>query len=118
MVQLTRVLGFWNNIRFKKIYFGLQGYNKWGLYNDDLHDYYDNVNLEAIRRLPPDEYDQYVYRVIRASQLEMTKSYIPPSERATYEEDQTKGAYLQPYIKEVLKEKKEKEEWLNFLSKD
>ena len=57
-----------------------------GLYNDDLHDYYDNVNLEAIRRLPPDEYDQYVYRVIRASQLEMTKSYIPPSERATYEE--------------------------------
>lgn len=57
-----------------------------GLYQDDLHDYTDPVNIEALRRLPPDEYDQHTFRVIRASQLEFTKQYVPESERPTYEE--------------------------------
>lgn len=30
----------------------------------------------------------------------------------------TKGRFLQPYVEEILKEKKEKEEWATFLSKD
>lgn len=29
-----------------------------------------------------------------------------------------KGRFLTPYLDEVMKEKKEKEEWINFLSKD
>lgn len=57
-----------------------------GLYQDDLHDYTDPVNIEALRRLPPDEYDQHTFRVIRASQLELTKQYVPENERPTYEE--------------------------------
>lgn len=89
-----------------------------GLYRDDLYDYTDPVHLEALRRLPPDVYDQHCFRVVRASQLEFTKQFLPQEEWPSYEEDQTKGRFLQPYIEEVQKEKLEKEEWVSFLSKD
>lgn len=39
-----------------------------------------------MRRLPADKYDQHVYRVIRAFQLEITKRYLPENEWITYEE--------------------------------
>ncbi|KAI2804014.1 hypothetical protein RDWZM_001718 [Blomia tropicalis] len=118
MVFLTRTLRVFNQPAFKKMYFGMQGYNKFGLYRDDLYDYTDPVHLEALRRLPPDVYDQHCFRVVRASQLEFTKQFLPQEEWPSYEEDQTKGRFLQPYIEEVQKEKLEKEEWVSFLSKD
>ena len=41
---------------------------------------------EALRRLPPDEYDRFVFRMIRCAQCEITKSSVPPEELPTYEE--------------------------------
>lgn len=88
---------------FRKVYYGLQGYNKYGsfelkignflialsfagLYRDDMYDYTSAVHLEAIRRLPPEVYDQHVFRVVRASQLEFTKQHLPPTEQPSFEE--------------------------------
>jgi len=110
---------------FRKWYFNLSGWNKMGLYQNDIdcldqlpfHPSCEDVYDEALRRLPAEEYDRFVFRLIRASQLEITKSYIPAKERTTFEEDETKGRFLEPYMKEVLAEKKEKEDWMDFLSK-
>jgi len=119
MVFLTRTARFfWREPAFKKLYFRAEGFCKYGLYRDDLDNWLNPINQEALRRLPADEYDQYVYRVVRASQLEFTKSYLPENEQVTLEEDETKGRYLQPYIRQVLKEKEEKEAWQKYLSKD
>ena len=96
------------------------------------------MHLEALRRLPGDVYDKHVFRVVRASQLEINKQFLPKEQWPSYEEvcfdyaflswlilpfvysiqDETTGKFLRPYIEEVLKEKKEKEEWVSFLSKD
>ncbi|KAI7692480.1 Cytochrome b-c1 complex subunit 7, partial [Sarcoptes scabiei] len=86
MVHLSRSLRFLNNPTVKKFYYGLSGYNKYGLYRNDFFDYTDPVHIEAMRRLPADKYDQHVYRVIRAFQLEITKRYLPENEWITYEE--------------------------------
>ncbi|CAG2165513.1 unnamed protein product [Oppiella nova] len=96
-----------------------------GLYKNDIeclgklpfHPSDEDVYNEALRRLPGDEYDRWAFRTIRCAQLEITKSFIPEKERHTYEEDETKGRFLEPYMKEILAEKKEKEEWQDFLSK-
>jgi len=117
MVRLTGALRVFNNPGFRKWYFNLEGYNKYGLYHDDLVEPESPLTKEAIRRLPAEEYDAHVFRVVRASQLEITKSFVPPEERPTYEEDQTKGRFLQPYLKEIEAEKKEKEQWMDFLAK-
>ena len=116
-----------------------------GLYRDDFYDYTDAVSNEAVRRLPADVYDKLVFRQIRASQLEITKRYLPEEERPTYEDvsfkylffvffkifltnflfniffseqNEANGYFLQPYLDRVKREKKEKEEWVKFLSKD
>lgn len=144
----------------KKFYYGLEGFNKYGmllsfdrlmnstllmtdsictgLYRDDLHDYTNPRVLEAVRRLPADVYDAHVFRVIRASQLEFSKQYLPESERPTFEDvsgtiqsqsfslltvcvslqAEANGNFLQPYIQEVEKECQEIDEWHKFLSKD
>lgn len=57
-----------------------------GLYQDDFYDYYDPVEVEAVRRLPADLYDAHTFRVIRASGLEMNKEFIPLEQRFTLEE--------------------------------
>ncbi|XP_054156509.1 cytochrome b-c1 complex subunit 7-like [Oppia nitens] len=124
MVRVTGVLRQWIKHKpFRKWYYNLQGYNKFGLYQNDFlclgvytfHPSDEPLYDEALRRLPPDEYDQYVYRNIRSQQLEITKAAVPLNERPTFEEDETKGRFLEPYIREILKEKKEKEQWQEFL---
>jgi len=106
-----------DNPAFKKWYYNLCGYNKYGFYYDDLYKTHESFYVEALRRLPPREYDDYNYRNIRASQLEINKAYLPKDQWPTYEEDLTKGRFLQPYINEILAEKKEKEDWEAFLAK-
>ena len=74
---------------FRKWVFEKSGYNKFGFYHDDLevmghfpeHPPTEPVYKEALRRLPAHEYDQYCYRVIRAAQMEITKSVVenPPT---------------------------------------
>ena len=78
-----------------------------GLHHDDC--LYENEDVkEAIRRLPAHLYDERNYRMIRALHLSMTKTILPKDQWTKYEEDYR---YLEPYLKEVQKEREEKVEW-------
>lgn len=99
--------------------FKLDGYNKYGLYHDDLIGGYNNTNnpkvAEAYRRLlidKPEQHDLRVFRALRATQLKIQKKLLPESEWVSYEEDQSKGRYLQPYLAQIDKEEKEKRDFL------
>lgn len=98
--------------------FKLNGYNRYGLYHDDLIGGYNNtINpnvAEAYRRLlidKPEEHDQRIYRALRASQLKIRKEFLPEDQWTTFEEDLTKGRYLQPYLKQIEEEDREKAQW-------
>lgn len=108
MVFLTRAVRLNESVR--KWVFKTQKFNRYGLYHDDcLDEVYNHVQQEAVRRLPPDLYDQRVYRCIRAFQLEITKSYLPEDQWTKFEDPMQH--YLQPYVKIVEEEIKEKNEW-------
>jgi hypothetical protein len=99
-------------------FFKMNAYNKYGLYHDDLIGGYNNtINpkvTEAYRRLlidKPEEHDQRVYRALRASQLKIRKDILPEEEWTTFEEDITKGRYLQPYLRQIEEEEREKAEF-------
>lgn len=78
-----------------------------GLQHDDLYYETDDVK-EAIRRLPKKEYDERQYRIIRAIHLSMQKDILPKEQWTKWEED---VKYLQPYLSEVIHERKERETW-------
>lgn len=78
-----------------------------GLQHDDLYYETDDVK-EAIRRLPKKEYDERQYRIIRAIHLSMQKDILPKEQWTKWEED---VKYLQPYLSEVIRERKERETW-------
>ena len=80
-----------------------------GLYRDDCLNETDDVK-EAIRRLPRNLYDERNFRIMRALHLSMTKTILPKEQWTKYEED---VKYLEPYLKEVTKEREEREEWIN-----
>ncbi|KAF8787107.1 Cytochrome b-c1 complex subunit 7 like protein [Argiope bruennichi] len=93
----------------KRWFFNRMGYNQYGLYHDDL--YYETPEIqEAVRRLPREIQDARVYRIQRAFQLSISQSILPKEEWTKFEDD-LKNRYLQPYIDEVKKEKKEKDLW-------
>lgn len=77
------------------------------MHRDDVL-YEDDDVKEAIRRLPRHLYNERVYRQTRALNLSMTKTLLPQAEWTKYEED---VKYLEPYLKEVIKEREEREEW-------
>lgn len=78
-----------------------------GLHRDDV--LYENDDVkEAIRRLPAHLNDERNYRMIRALNLSMTKTILPKDQWTKYEED---FKYLEPYLKEVEKERAERSEW-------
>ncbi|XP_078249730.1 cytochrome b-c1 complex subunit 7 isoform X3 [Pogona vitticeps] len=83
------------------------GYNKYGLLRDDLLYETEDVK-EAIRRLPEDLYFERCFRIKRAMDLTMKHRILPKEEWVKYEED---GHYLQPYLKEVIRERQEREAW-------
>lgn len=100
-------------------FFKMNGYNKYGLYHDDLIGGYNNTNnptvAEAYRRLlidQPDQHDLRVFRGLRANQLKLEKKLLPEDQWVTFEEDQTKGRYLQPYLAQIDKEEEEKRNFL------
>ncbi|KAG7168631.1 Cytochrome b-c1 complex subunit 7-like [Homarus americanus] len=81
-----------------------------GLYHDDC--LYETADIqEALRRVPQSVLDERNFRAQRALQLSLTKSILPKDQWISYEEDREKGRYLQPYLSEVIKERKEMEEW-------
>lgn len=99
--------------------FKSDGYNKYGLYHDDLIGGYNNtINprvAEAYRRLlldKPEEHDKRVFRGVRATQLKIQKKFLPEDQWVTYEEDITKGRYLQPYLEQLEREDQEKKQFM------
>ncbi|GLH05538.1 Cytochrome b-c1 complex subunit 7 [Gryllus bimaculatus] len=79
-----------------------------GLRHDDLLNNMRADVQEAVRRLPQHLVDERNFRLIRAMQLSLTKSYLPKEEWTKWEEDER---YLQPYLEEVQKEMEERAEW-------
>ncbi|XP_049984502.1 cytochrome b-c1 complex subunit 7-like [Alexandromys fortis] len=91
----------------QKWYYNAAGFNKLGLMRDDtLHETADVK--EAIRRLPEHLYNDRMFRIKRALDLSMQHQILPKEQWTKYEEDKF---YLKPYLKEVIWERKEKEEW-------
>ncbi|XP_057375798.1 cytochrome b-c1 complex subunit 7-like [Daphnia carinata] len=87
--------------------YNASGFNKYGLMHDDL--LYETPDVEeAIRRLPTKLVDERNYRIMRALQYSGLKKYLPKNEWTKYDED---VRYLQPYLEEVVRERKEKESW-------
>uniref|UniRef100_A0A8B9RLQ5 Cytochrome b-c1 complex subunit 7 n=1 Tax=Astyanax mexicanus TaxID=7994 RepID=A0A8B9RLQ5_ASTMX len=92
---------------FRKWYYNACGFNKLGLMHDDT--IYENGDVkEAIRRLPEPVYNDRIFRIKRALDLSMKQQILPKTQWTKYEED---VRYLEPYLKEVVRERQEKEEW-------
>lgn len=68
----------------------------------------DSDVKEAIRRLPEPVYNDRMFRIKRAMDLSMKHQILPKDQWTKYEED---AHYLEPYLEEVIRERKEKEEW-------
>ncbi|BDD56361.1 Cytochrome b-c1 complex subunit 7 [Monascus purpureus] len=83
------------------------GYRKLGLRFDDLLPEESDTVQTAIKRLPPKEAYDRIFRIRRAFQCSISHTLLPPAEQTKPEED---VEYLSPIIREVEKEKKEREE--------
>ena len=55
--------------------------------------------------------DERAFRLQRAMQCSVQKTVLPKDQWPTYEEDREKGRYLTPLLEEVIRERKEQEEW-------
>ncbi|OCK81805.1 ubiquinol-cytochrome c reductase subunit 7 [Lepidopterella palustris CBS 459.81] len=83
------------------------GYRKLGLRADDLIPEESEAVLLALKRLPPkDAYDR-VFRMRRAFQCSLAHQLLPKEEQTKPEED---IPYLSPIIKEIEAEIKERED--------
>ncbi|XP_002759169.3 cytochrome b-c1 complex subunit 7 [Callithrix jacchus] len=91
----------------RKWYYNAAGFNKLGLLRDDTI-YEDEDVKEAIRRLPENLYNDRMFRIKRALDLSMKHQILPKEQWTKYEEE---NYYLEPYLKEVIRERKEREEW-------
>merc|ERR1711915_413154 len=108
MAAATKAVGFLGSLR--RFAFRMSGYNQYGLYHDDI--LYENDDVkEALRRLPQRAKDDRHYRMHRAIHLSMTKTLLPKDEWISFEQDHSDGRYLQPYLQEVVNERKEREQW-------
>ncbi|XP_059205299.1 cytochrome b-c1 complex subunit 7 [Centropristis striata] len=93
---------------FRKWYYNACGFNKYGLVRDDTL-YEDADVAEALRRLPENVYNDRMFRMKRALDLSMKQQILPKEQWTKFEED---VRYLAPYLEEVIRERKEKEEWM------
>ncbi|KAL1953259.1 hypothetical protein VTO42DRAFT_3347 [Malbranchea cinnamomea] len=97
-----------------KWYVNAAGYRQLGLRYDDLiPEENDTVQL-ALRRLPPKEAYDRVYRLRRAFQCSLEHQILPPEQQTTDKDD---IRYLQPYIEEIEREKKERADLDNLVIK-
>uniref|UniRef100_A0A7N8YK30 Cytochrome b-c1 complex subunit 7 n=1 Tax=Mastacembelus armatus TaxID=205130 RepID=A0A7N8YK30_9TELE len=94
-------------VGFRKWYYNMCGFNKLGLMHDDTINENSDVK-EALRRLPETVYNDRVFRIKRALDLSMKHQILPKDKWTKYEED---VHYLTPYLEEVIRERKEREEW-------
>ncbi|XP_032664260.1 cytochrome b-c1 complex subunit 7-like [Odontomachus brunneus] len=92
---------------FRKWCYNISGFNKYGLMRDDVR--YENPDVqEALKRLPKHLLDERNFRIVRAMQLDACRKILPEEQWTKFEDD---VMYLKPYIEEVEKERKEREEW-------
>ncbi|KAK3074801.1 Cytochrome b-c1 complex subunit 7 [Teratosphaeriaceae sp. CCFEE 6253] len=88
-------------------YFDNAGYRKLGLKSDDLiPEESESVQL-ALKRLPPKEAYDRVFRMRRAFQCSLAHQLLPQTEWTKAEEDYP---YLEPIIKEIEAERTERED--------
>ncbi|TKA50286.1 hypothetical protein B0A49_11686 [Cryomyces minteri] len=83
------------------------GYRKLGLKADDLIPEESETVLLALKRLPPKEAYDRVFRMRRAFQCSIAHQLLPKSEQTKPEED---VPYLTPLIREIEAETKERED--------
>ncbi|KAK4188049.1 cytochrome b-c1 complex subunit 7 [Podospora australis] len=81
------------------------GYRQMGLKADDLISEENETVLKALRRLPPKESYDRIYRIRRATQLSLQQKILPRSEWIKPSED---VPYLSPILEEVIAEEKER----------
>ncbi|MCJ1361578.1 Cytochrome b-c1 complex subunit 7 [Acarospora aff. strigata] len=94
-------------VPFAQWYVDLAGYRKLGLRADDLISEENPTVLMALKRLPPKEAYDRVFRMRRAFQCSMSHQLLPKEEQTKPEED---IAYLTPILEEIAKEAKERED--------
>ncbi|XP_062062713.1 cytochrome b-c1 complex subunit 7-like [Lepus europaeus] len=88
----------------RRWYYNAAGVNKLGLMRDDtIHE--DEDVKKAIRRLPENLYNDSMFPIKRALDLTMRHQILPKEQWTKYEEDKF---YLEPYLKEVNWERKER----------
>ncbi|KAL1853457.1 Cytochrome b-c1 complex subunit 7, mitochondrial [Paecilomyces lecythidis] len=88
-------------------YTNAAGYRRLGLRYDDLIPEESDTVQTAIKRLPPKEAYDRVFRLRRAFQCSLSHQLLPAAEQTKPDED---VEYLSPIIREVEKEQKEREE--------
>ncbi|ELV09222.1 Cytochrome b-c1 complex subunit 7 [Tupaia chinensis] len=91
----------------RKWYYNAAGFNNLGLMRDDTIYEIEDVK-EAIRRLPENLYNDRIFCIKRALDLTMKQHTLPKQQWTKYKEDHF---YLEPYLKEVTRERKERDEW-------
>lgn len=86
-------------------YVNAAGYRKLGLRYEDLLPEEDDTVQLALKRLPPKEAYDRMFRLRRAFQLSVSHQLLPPEEHTPDEEDYP---YLSPIIEEIKAELKER----------
>ncbi|KAK4224731.1 cytochrome b-c1 complex subunit 7 [Podospora fimiseda] len=79
-------------------YIGASGYRQMGLRADDLISEENETVLQALRRLPPKEAYDRIYRLRRATQISLQQKVLPKNEWTKPEED---VPYLAPLIEQL-----------------
>merc|ERR1712002_566583 len=93
---------------FREWYIYAAGYRQLGLKADDLRmDELPDV-ATAISRLTPQQENERIFRIKRASDLSMKHQILPKEEWTKPEED---IFYLGPLIEQAKNERKEREQW-------
>ncbi|KAE8453035.1 Cytochrome b-c1 complex subunit 7 [Mollisiaceae sp. DMI_Dod_QoI] len=88
-------------------YANAAGYRKLGLRADDLIPEESETVLLALKRLPPKEAYDRVFRLRRAFQCSVAHQLLPKDQHTKPEED---VAYLSPIIKQIEAEAKERDD--------
>ncbi|BCS29005.1 ubiquinol--cytochrome-c reductase subunit 7 [Aspergillus puulaauensis] len=95
-------------------YVDAAGYRKLGLRFDDLVPEENLTVQTALKRLPPKEAYDRVFRIRRAFQCSISHTLLPVEEHTKPSED---VEYLSPIIREIEKENKEREDLDNLAVK-
>ncbi|MCJ1255543.1 Cytochrome b-c1 complex subunit 7 [Lignoscripta atroalba] len=90
-----------------KWYADAAGYRKLGLKADDLIPEESDTVLLALKRLPPKEAYDRVFRLRRAFQCSLAHQLLPKDQQTKPEEDYP---YLMPIIKEIEAEVQERDD--------